>query len=79
MARVARMVNTDAKAYIFPGDSSMISEDVGGQEQVELQRQKTDCRPARVNLRQTQMKKIYGSFQRMRMRKREERGSMKHL
>ena len=29
-ATIARVVNTDAKAYIFPGDSLMIREDVGG-------------------------------------------------
>ena len=75
IARVVRTVNTDTKAYIFPGDSPMISEDVGGQEQKGLQRQKTDCRPATFNFGQTQMEKIYGFFQRMHMRKRQERGS----
>lgn len=76
-ARIARMVNTDAKAYIFPGDSPMIREDVGGQEQKWLQRQKTDCRPATVNLGQTQIERIYKSFSRVHMRKREEGGSIK--
>lgn len=29
-ATIARIVNTDAKAYIFPGDSPMTREDVRG-------------------------------------------------
>ena len=69
------MVNTEAKAYIFPGDSPMIREDVGWQEQKWLQRQKTDCRPATVNLGQTQIERMYRSFLRVHMRKREEGGS----
>lgn len=53
----------------------MIRENVGGQEQKWLQRQKTDCRPATVNLGQTQIERMYRSF--LRVRKREEGGSTK--
>ena len=48
-ATIARIVNTDAKAYIFPGDSPMTREDVRGYRQKEVQIQKTGCRLAKVN------------------------------